>query len=136
MRPKHQNKRLGLFALGAIAVGLGMFLLLQVMGETKQLFKNPSAVASNEFVQGKNQIKIGGLVQMGSVKKDGMTTHFAIHDFEGDEEQILQIIYTGPLPDLFAEGQGVVLTGKMGKDKVFIADQVLAKHDENYRPKM
>ncbi len=137
MKPKHQNKRFALFGLGAFVVGLGMFLLLQALGDAKQLFKDPSKVVAADFVQGKNQIKIGGLVVEGSVSKNGMITRFSIVDFDSDgQAKPLKIIYDDALPDLFAEGQGVVLTGKMGDDGVFVADMVLAKHDENYRPKM
>ncbi len=139
MRPKHRNKRLTMIAVGATALVLGVFLLLQALGDNKQLFKNPSDVVAGSFIQGKNQIRIGGLVVDGSVvKKDGLNTEFSVVNFKDANPDIppLKITYTGVLPDLFREGQGIVVTGKMGPDGVFIADSVLAKHDENYMPKM
>ena len=139
MTPKHQNRRLILLAIGALIVVTGMYLLLQALGESKQLFKNPSDVVAANFLQGQNQIKVGGLVVEGSVdKRAGLVTIFPIINFAHADPNIppLKITYHEALPDLFAEGKGVVIIGKLGPDGVFVADNVLAKHDENYKPKM
>ncbi len=139
IRPKHRNKRLAILAFGAFAAIAGVVLLMQALGDTKQLFKNPSDIMSPGFVQGKNQIKLGGLVVMGSVERSGgLTTRFLVENFAGAQGDIppVPVTYNGALPDLFREGQGVVIIGRMGADGIFKADTVLAKHDENYKPKM
>ncbi len=139
MTPKHQNRRLTIFALCALAVMAGSFLLLQALGDNKQLFVNPSNVVAPAYIQGANPIKVGGMVVEDSVQKgEGLITYFSVVDFENPDPQIpeLKVIYDDVLPDLFKEGEGVVMTGKLGQDGVFIASNVLAKHDENYMPKL
>lgn len=139
MKPKHQNKRLITIAIAALAVVGGAYLLLGALGDNKQLFVNPSVVVAPTYVQGENKIKIGGLVVVGSIiKTDGLNTSFSVVNFENPDPDVpvLKVIYNDVLPDLFAEGQGVVMTGKLGADGTFIASNVLAKHDENYMPKM
>lgn len=139
MKPRHRNRRaLTVFVYGAVLL-IGTTLLLKALGENKQLFKNPSDVVKIDYVQGENAIKVGGLVVMDSIDKpDALNTIFSIVNFENADPGIrpLNVHYKGVLPDLFREGQGVVLTGKLGSDGVFIASSVLAKHDENYMPKM
>ena len=125
--------------MGILAVVAGSFLLLKALGDNKQLFKNPSDVVSAAFIQGENEIRIGGLVVEGSVVKiDGLHTNFSVVNFMNADDNIaaLKTEYKGVLPDLFREGQGVVMTGRVNADGVFIANNVLAKHDENYMPKM
>ena len=125
--------------LSALAVVAGALLLMQALGENKQLFKNPSDIVRLDFVQPDNQIRVGGLVVRGSVEKpDGLRTDFTIINFENADPDIppLNVHYEGVLPDLFRDGQGVVLTGKMTANRVFVASNILAKHDENYMPKM
>jgi len=139
MKPKHQNKRLITMAVVALAVVSGAYLLLGALGDNKQLFVNPSDVVASTYVQGENKIKIGGLVVEGSVvKADGLNTSFSVINFDNPDPNVpaLKVTYTDVLPDLFAENSGVVMTGKLGADGTFIASNVLAKHDENYMPKM
>ncbi len=126
-------------AVGALAIVAGAFLLLKALGDNKQLFLTPSNVVSATFIQGENEIRIGGLVVEGSVvKTDGLNTSFSVVNFMTADDSIpaLATTYKGVLPDLFREGQGVVMTGRVNADGVFIASNVLAKHDENYMPKM
>ncbi len=125
--------------LAALAIVAGALLLMQALGENKQLFKNPSDIVRLDFVQPDNQIRIGGLVVRGSIEKpNGLITNFAIVNFENADPNIaaLKVHYEGVLPDLFRDGQGVVLIGKMTANRVFAASNILAKHDENYMPKM
>jgi len=93
-------------------------------------FYSPSDVAEKRIKPGQ-RIRLGGLVEEGSVKRGEKTTvQFTVTD----TAKTISVMYTGVLPDLFREGQGVVTEGKLGSDGVFIADSVLAKHDENYMP--
>jgi cytochrome c-type biogenesis protein CcmE len=94
-------------------------------------FFSPTQVAANEAPQGRS-FRIGGLVEEGSIKREtqGLTTRFVVTDLA----KTIPVTYTGLLPDLFKEGKGVVAQGKLGADGIFRADQVLAKHDENYMP--
>lgn len=139
MKPKHQNRRLFLvFAFGLIGV-LGAFLILKALGESKELFKNPRDLVAAGFVQPEQNIRVGGLVVTGSIEKgEGLITRFKIVDFENANPDIppLNVQYNGVLPDLFGEEQGVVVSGRLGDNGVFQASNVLAKHDENYMPKM
>lgn len=126
-------------AIVALAVVGGAYLLLRALGDNKQLFVNPSVVVDRTYVQGVNKIKIGGMVVEGSVvKTDGLNTSFSVINFDDPDPNVpaLNVVYYDVLPDLFAEGQGVVMTGKLAPDGTFIASNVLAKHDENYMPKM
>lgn len=135
MRPPHQSRRIGLIVLfGAMLAG-GVFLLLSALQENTQFFYNPSDVVAEGFVPASDAFRIGGLVVEGSVGKGGGTkTSFAVKDFERPMEAPILVNYSGVLPDLFREGQGVVLTGRLIGPRDFAATEVLAKHDENYQP--
>jgi len=135
MTPPHQRRRIGLIALfGLLLIG-GVFILLSALQENTQFFYNPSDVVADGFVSASQTFKIGGLVIDGSVEKDsGLKTIFKIKDFERDMAMPITVTYTGVLPDLFREGQGVVITGILTDKTSFTADEVLAKHDENYQP--
>src|SRR5487761_2063136 len=114
-------------ALGGAAVGLVLFALKNNVS----LYFTPTQVYNKEAPQGRN-FRIGGLVEAGSLKreKDGLTSHFVITDLQ----KTMPVTYKGILPDLFKEGKGVVAQGKLQADNVFYAEEVLAKHDENYMP--
>ena len=114
-------------ALVAAAVGLVLFALKNNVS----LYFTPTQVYNNEAPQGRS-FRIGGLVEAGSVKRenDGLTVRFNITD----TVKAMPVIYKGILPDLFKEGKGVVAQGKLETDNVFHAEEVLAKHDENYMP--
>ena len=118
----------GLLVTGVVvAVGLG----INAFWQNVQFFFSPTQVLANEAPQGRN-FRLGGLVTAGSLERkgDGLTMRFTVTDTVGT----VPISYTGILPDLFREGQGIVATGKLGPDGTFIAEEVLAKHDENYMP--
>lgn len=110
-----------------MAVGL----VLYALRGNVNLYFTPTQVFDNQVPKGRS-FRIGGLVEKGSVKReaDGLTTNFVITDMYKE----IPVVYKGILPDLFKEGKGVVAEGKMGTGDVMIAEQVLAKHDENYMP--
>ena len=92
-------------------------------------FFTPTQVAAKEAPQGR-LFRIGGMVEKGSVKRDGVEVRFVVTD----TAKTIPVVYRGSLPDLFREGKGVVAQGTLGADGVFTAREVLAKHDENYMP--
>lgn len=125
-----QKKRLGLIAGGLIICGAAAALVFNAFEENLVFFFSPSQVAAHEAPEGR-AFRIGGFVQEGSVQrqKDGVTVRFEVTD----TAHTVPVTYKGSLPDLFKEGKGVVAQGKL-QNSVFVADQVLAKHDENYMP--
>ena len=130
MTPKRQKRLtiiLGLVFGTALIVGLVMFSL----SENINLFYSTSQIANGEAPVGA-RIRAGGMVVDGSVKRstDSLKVQFALTDYENQ----VTVEFTGILPDLFREGQGIIAQGKMDANGVFQADEVLAKHDENYMP--
>ena len=125
-----QKKRLGLIAGGLIICGAAAALVFNAFEENLVFFFSPSQVAAHEAPEGR-AFRIGGFVQEGSVQrqKDGVTVRFDVTD----TAHTVPVTYKGSLPDLFKEGKGVVAQGKL-QNGVFVAYQVLAKHDENYMP--
>ena len=125
-----QKNRLGLIAGGLIICGAAAALVFNAFEENLVFFFSPSQVAAHEAPEGR-AFRIGGFVQEGSVQrqKDGVTVRFDVTD----TAHTVPVTYKGSLPDLFKEGKGVVAQGKL-QNGVFVADQVLAKHDENYMP--
>jgi cytochrome c-type biogenesis protein CcmE len=111
---------------------LAAFLILKALKKNVNLFFTPTQVMMGEAKMGRT-VRIGGMVQKGSfVQEEGLKIRFVITDFSN----FVVVKYTGILPDLFKEGQGVVVLGRLAQDQnnIFYADQVLAKHDENYTP--
>jgi len=129
MKPRH--KRFLLIAIGLAVLGLGAWLVLSAFQKNLVFFFTPTQVLAGEAPQGRS-FRIGGMVEMGSIQRqaDGVTVGFRVTD----TAKTLSVTYRGILPDLFKEGKGVVAQGKLGADGVFAADEVLAKHDENYMP--
>ena len=129
MKPRH--KKLTIIIASVAALGLSATLVLDAFQSNLVFFFSPTQVAANEAPQGKS-FRIGGLVEEGSVKRqsDGVTVSFVVTD----TAKVIPVVYTGILPDLFKEGKGVVAQGKLSSDGIFRADEVLAKHDENYMP--
>ncbi len=129
MKPRH--KKLIIIFMSVAALGLSAKLVLDAFQSNLVFFFSPTQVAANEAPRGKS-FRIGGLVEKGSVKRqsDGITVNFVVTD----TAKVIPVVYTGILPDLFKEGKGVVAQGKLSADGVFRADEVLAKHDENYMP--
>jgi cytochrome c-type biogenesis protein CcmE len=126
---KPRTRRALAITCGLAALGIATALVLNAFNSNLVFFFSPSQVAANEAPRGRN-FRIGGLVEQGSLKRDpqGLTIHFVVTDMA----QRIPVTYTGLMPDLFKEGKGVVAQGKLGEDGVFRAEQVLAKHDENY----
>jgi cytochrome c-type biogenesis protein CcmE len=116
---------------GLAILGLAAGLVLYALRDTIVFFYTPSEVAEKHVGPGE-RIRLGGLVENGSLKRgDGMTVSFVVTD----KVKSLGVTYSGQLPDLFREGQGVVAEGKLDGAGTFVADTVLAKHDERYMPK-
>ena len=127
MKPRH--KRFAWIGLGVVALGIATALVLTAFNRNLVFFFTPSQVAANEAPVGRT-FRIGGMVVPGSVKREGVDVRFAVTD----TARTIPVIYRGQLPDLFREGKGVVAQGNLGNDGVFMAREVLAKHDENYMP--
>lgn len=129
MKPRH--KKLVIIVSAVTALGISSILILNAFQSNLVFFFSPSQVAAKEAPIGKS-FRIGGLVAEGSVQREDSSTtvHFAVTD----TAQTIPVVYTGILPDLFREGKGVVAQGKMSAKGIFEADEVLAKHDENYMP--
>jgi len=126
---KPRTKRL-IAILGGLAVlGVATALVLRAFDENLVFFFTPTQVAANAAPKGR-LFRIGGMVEKGSVKRDGVEVRFVVTD----TAKTIPVVYRGPLPDLFREGKGVVAQGTLGGDGVFTAREVLAKHDENYMP--
>ncbi|MGJ0451913.1 MAG: cytochrome c maturation protein CcmE [Methylocystis sp.] len=125
-----KGKRLTLIA-GAMAIlGLAAGLMLFALRDNIVFFYTPSELAKKQTASGA-RLRIGGLVKEGTVVKNGQDVRFTVTDKTSD----LTVSYTGLLPDLFREGQGVVVDGVLQPDGAFRADSVLAKHDERYMPR-
>ena len=127
MKPRHKR---ALFIVAALVViGVAALLILNALNSNIALYVTPSDVAAGKSPQGQ-AFRIGGMVKEGSVKRDGLTVNFVITDLAKD----IPVAYTGILPDLFKEGKGAVIQGRLDSNGRFIASEVLAKHDENYMP--
>jgi cytochrome c-type biogenesis protein CcmE len=126
-----KQRRLYFVVLGLLALGTAVALVLNALGDSMVYFYSPSDLQSKQGQISGRRLRVGGLVETGSVMKAGATVKFRITD----NTFTVPATYTGILPDLFREGQGVVAEGKMGPDGVFVASEVLAKHDEKYMPK-
>ena len=127
VKPRH--RRLAAIALGVVALGVVTALVLMALQSNLTFFLTPSDIAANKVPQGRS-FRVGGMVETGSVKRDGVEVRFRVTD----TAKTIPVVYRGPLPDLFREGKGVVAQGTIGADGVFQAREVLAKHDENYMP--
>jgi cytochrome c-type biogenesis protein CcmE len=128
---KPRTKRIAMVAGGLAALAVAAGLVLTAFQQNLVFFFTPSQVAAKEAPQGKT-FRIGGMVEKGSVARqaDGLTVRFMVTD----TAKSIPVMYRGALPDLFREGKGVVAQGRVGADGVFVASEVLAKHDENYMP--
>ena len=128
---KPRQKRFVFIVVAVAALALVVGLVLNALKNNVSLYFTPTQVYNKEAPQGRS-FRIGGLVEEGSVKRqaDGLTVHFIITD----KHKSMPVIYRGILPDLFKEGKGVVAQGKIEADGVMHAEEVLAKHDENYMP--
>lgn len=128
---KRRHKRIAFILVGVAGLGVAAYLVANAFRNNLVFFFSPTQVAAKEAPVDRT-FRIGGLVQEGTLKRDadGLTVRFTVTDTAAN----VPVVYKGILPDLFKEGRGCVAQGKIGADGVFQADQVLAKHDENYMP--
>ena len=129
MKPRH--KRLLLILAGLAALGLAAALVLQAFQKNLVFFFTPTQILAGEAPHNRS-FRMGGMVEKGSLVRgaDGVTMNFMVTD----TAKSIKVSYHGMLPDLFKEGKGVVAQGKLDQNNLFVADEVLAKHDENYMP--
>ncbi len=129
MKPRH--KRFILIGAGLATLGVAAALVLSAFQKNLVFFFTPTQILAGEAPHGRS-FRMGGMVEVGSMQRqpDGVTVSFIVTD----TAQHIRVNYRGILPDLFKEGKGVVAQGKLGSDQLFLADEVLAKHDENYMP--
>lgn len=129
MKPRH--KRIAIIITGVVSLTIASLFVLNAFRSNLVFFYSPT-----EILEGKAPVdqtfRVGGMVEKGSVQRspDGLKITFVVTDMH----KRLPVVYEGALPDLFREGQGVVAQGKLGDGKMFVAKEVLAKHDENYMP--
>ena len=130
MKPKHQRLLLACVALAAL-MGAGLIAASALKNEASY-FYTPSTLAKAKVAPGK-AVRLGGMVKPGSITRDvdGLTVRFVVQDRDAE----LPVSYKGITPDLFVEGSGVVADGKMAAGGTFVAESLLAKHDENYVPR-
>lgn len=126
-----KRRRLVFVVGGLVALGIATALVLNAFEESLVFFYTPTDIVEREPTP-EQRFRLGGLVEEASVERasDGLTTRFRITDLS----HVVAVSYTGLLPDLFREGQGVVAEGQLTANGVFIASEVLAKHDETYMP--
>lgn len=125
---KRRHKRIIFIVCCVAALGLALALILTALNNNLQFFQTPTEAATKG--PGNNTIRVGGLVEVGSIKREGTLTKFTITDTATN----VPVVYNGITPDLFKDGRGCVVVGRMGSDGIFQADTVMAKHDENYMP--
>ena len=126
---KNWQKRGAIIAAGLVALGTASALVLNALNSNIALYVTPTEVLNGKAPEGR-AFRIGGLVKQGSLRRENLTAHFVITDTVRD----INVSYTGLLPDLFKEGKGAVVQGKLESGGHFKASEVLAKHDENYMP--
>ena len=127
MKPRH--RRLAWIAAGVLAICIAVGLVLNAFRSNLVFFFTPTEVSQGKAPTGRT-FRIGGLVETGSLQREGTSVRFRVTD----NAQTIVVAYTGILPDLFKEGRGVVAQGTLQSDGSFRASEVLAKHDENYMP--
>lgn len=128
---KPRQKRIAIIGVGLVAIAAASTLVLNAFNDNLLFFFSPTQILAKEAPPDR-PFRVGGLVEAGSVKRqsDGVTVSFQVTD----TAKTVPVTYRGILPDLFQEGKGVVARGRLGPDGIFRADQVLARHDENYMP--
>ncbi len=126
-----RKKRLTLILLMVVGVGVGVGFALKSLNENIMFFFSPADIQAGKAPANKD-FRVGGLVVDGSVARpgEGLTVEFDLTD----NNSVVKVKYTGILPDLFREGQGIIANGRLNESGEFIASEVLAKHDENYMP--
>jgi cytochrome c-type biogenesis protein CcmE len=130
MLQKKAKKRASLLIIFLITSGLAIFLILKSLNKNILYFKSPTDIKISQDINFEKKIRVGGMVKKNSLVIDEREIKFIITDFKND----LKISYKGTVPNLFSEEKGVVAEGKLQDKSFFIADRILAKHDENYMP--
>ena len=130
MLTKKVKTRINFLIISALFTGVVIFIVLKSLGENVVYFFSPTEIYDKANISLEKKIRIGGLVKTNSIKKNNTIVNFTITDLKNE----IVVTYNGLLPNLFAEGKGVVAEGKLKDKKYFIADTILAKHDENYMP--
>ena len=130
MLPKKVKKRASLLAITLLVSVAGIFFILQSLNKNILYFKSPTDIKNNQNINNKKKIRVGGMVKKNSLIIKEEEIKFIITDFNNE----LNISFSGTVPNLFSEEKGVVAEGKLQDKTFFIADRILAKHDENYMP--
>ena len=130
MLPKKVKKRASLLVIFLFISVLSIFLILNALNKNILYFNSPSDIKSNPEVNFEKKIRVGGMVKKNTLRIDDREIRFIITDFKNE----IRVSFKGTVPNLFAEGKGVVAEGKLQDKKFFVADRILAKHDENYMP--
>ena len=130
MLPKKVKKRASLLAITLIVSVIGIFFILKSLNKNILYFKSPTDIKNNQNINFDKKIRVGGMVKKNSLIIKEEEIKFIITDFNNE----LNISFSGTVPNLFSEEKGVVAEGKLQDKTFFIADRILAKHDENYMP--
>ena len=130
MLTKKVKKRVSFLSILLIFSFLAVFFILKSLNKNILYFKSPTEIQSSQDIISKKKIRVGGMVKKNSIKINNQEIKFIITDFKNE----LFVNYSGTVPNLFAEGKGVVAEGRLKDKNFFIADRILAKHDENYMP--
>ena len=130
MLNKRVKSRIFLLTFFFFIAALTIFFILKSLEDNVIYFLSPTEIHNKSDISFNKKIRIGGLVKAGSINKDGKTVNFIITDLKNE----IVVSYTGLVPNLFSEGKGVVAEGMLNDKKYFIANKILAKHDENYMP--
>ena len=130
MLPKKVKKRVSLLIITLLVSIVGIFFILQSLNKNILYFKSPTDIKNNQNINFEKKIRVGGMVKKNSLVIKEQEIKFIITDFNNE----LNIIFSGTVPNLFSEEKGVVAEGKLQDKTFFIADRILAKHDENYMP--
>ena len=130
MLPNKVKKRASLLAVFLLVSVLGVFLILKTLNENILYFNSPTDIKDKQDIDFQKKLRVGGMVKKNTLKINNQEIRFKITDFKNE----ITVSFKGTIPNLFAEGKGVVAEGKLQDKKFFIADRILAKHDENYMP--
>ena len=130
MLSKKARSRFFVFIFLFVLAGVVIFVVLKSLEENVVYFFSPTEIYNNENISFNKKIRVGGLVKEGSLTNNQAMINFVVTDLNNE----IVVSYSGLLPNLFSEGKGVVAEGKLKDKKYFIADKILAKHDENYMP--
>ena len=130
MLPKKVKKRASLLAIFLFISVISISLILNALNENILYFNTPSDIKSNPDINFDKKLRVGGMVKKNTLKISNQEIRFIITDFKNE----IRVSFKGTVPNLFAEGKGVVAEGKLQDRKFFVADRILAKHDENYMP--